>query len=391
MTTPLRRTGLKAALLLGVALCAWFGCQPEPATSTPTLASTESALRLEFATWAPRVLDGQLPFEDQDESFVSPFQSHGLRLTLPKAARRPFRLELEGLAVAVTESGLSGEGGLTGAAVAYRRTAGTSFWSATDEGVEEWLHLERGVATGRGPVATWTVTGATLSQQGEAIELSGEDGVARLRVTAPLAWAEGDRQVPAILKTRGSVIELWVDAGGAAVLVDPAWVPTTSMAAGRVAHTQNALPDGQVLVTGGYTGSAVLSSAEIFESGNAHLARGRPDEHPTREPPGDAPRQWQGAGVRRRQRGGRARQRGALRPGDEHLGPRASAGPGPLPTHGDTPTERQGAGGGWLLGFRRARRRLRCTTRSRTPGALSPPPWSCATGTARPCSRTARC
>ena len=62
---------------------------------------------------------------------------------------------------------MAGEGALAGRAVAYRRAGGTSFWAAVPNGVEEWLHLDAGVARTGEVAAAWEVEGAKLRQEGE--------------------------------------------------------------------------------------------------------------------------------------------------------------------------------------------------------------------------------
>src|SRR5438309_1477571 len=44
-----------------------------------------------------------------------------------------------------------------------------------------------------------------------------------------------------------------------------AWAALPTMATGRLEHTATLLPSGKILVVGGGTGSAVLSSAEIYD------------------------------------------------------------------------------------------------------------------------------
>src|SRR5439155_13807629 len=56
-------------------------------------------------------------------------------------------------------------------------------------------------------------------------------------------------------------------------LYDPGtgvWTPTGSMTDGRASHTATLLPDGRVLVAGGWglTGGIAIPSAEIYEPGN---------------------------------------------------------------------------------------------------------------------------
>ena len=214
------------------------------------------------------MLDGDRAFLPTEAGFAlqpageaEPAHPGGLRVTLPKLGEHAAVFELEGLRLSVREPGASGEGEISGAAVAYARTGGTSYWTATHDGYEEWLHLAAGVATGRAPVATWEVEGATLRQQGEAVEVMDESGAVRLRVTAPAAWATGGRAVEARLAVQGSTIALWVDAGGEAVLVDPAWTATGSLATARAFQTQTLLANGKVLVAGGVGANRALRAA----------------------------------------------------------------------------------------------------------------------------------
>jgi hypothetical protein len=49
------------------------------------------------------------------------------------------------------------------------------------------------------------------------------------------------------------------------VLVDPAWTLTGALIEGRFGHQATALLDGRVLVTGGYSGTRTIKSAELFD------------------------------------------------------------------------------------------------------------------------------
>src|SRR6185503_17981263 len=87
----------------------------------------------------------------------------------------------------------------------------------------------------------------------------------RLRVTAPAAYAVGGREVMARLEGRGTRIELSVDAGGEAVLVDPMWTSAASMLAARGYQTETLLQDGSVLVAAGYYNGNNIASAERYD------------------------------------------------------------------------------------------------------------------------------
>ena len=47
--------------------------------------------------------------------------------------------------------------------------------------------------------------------------------------------------------------------------LEPGWEDTGSMTQARASHTATLLPDGKVLVTGGFNGSSELSSAELYD------------------------------------------------------------------------------------------------------------------------------
>ncbi|WP_437288109.1 kelch repeat-containing protein [Sorangium sp. So ce406] len=176
-----------------------------------------------------------------------------LSVVLPRTGSEPIRFRTPaGTEVRVREHDVLGESTVEDRAVAYRRAGGTSFWTSTDSGVEEWLLLDEGVARGDETVAAWQVEGAALRARGGAVEVVDETtGAPVLRVTAPRAYAASGRPVTVALRARGSRIELSVDAGGEAVLVDPAWDSVSMMASPRSFHTATMLPSGLVLVTGG--------------------------------------------------------------------------------------------------------------------------------------------
>ncbi|AUX44200.1 uncharacterized protein SOCE26_056640 [Sorangium cellulosum] len=238
-------------------------------------------LRQQFPDQAAQVLEASEAFVAAEGGFAlastrdpgreldieAAFQRRGgLHAALPARGEDEIRFHLPGgFEARVRELGAEGEGELAGRAVAYPRKGGTSFWSAIDEGYEEWLLLDAGVARADAPAAAWEVEGATLRQQGDAVEVVDEAGAARLRVTAPAAYARGGRPIAARLAVRGATIELWADAGGEPALVDPIWASTPSMSSVRSAHTATLLQNGKVLVVGGYNGSAVLASAELYD------------------------------------------------------------------------------------------------------------------------------
>ncbi|MDC3954844.1 kelch repeat-containing protein [Polyangium jinanense] len=254
-----------------------------------------AALRERFPAQAARILDADALFVGSEEGF-SPAPSgaqkarlirspavpgeapiegthaeprplpSGLSMHLPRRAEDPVRFVLSGdVSVHVREIGAGGEGSIAAHAVAYGRADGTSFWTVTATGYEEWLWLERGVATTERAAVAWTIEGAEVRQAGDAVNLVDGRGITRIRVTAPEAFAASGKPVAARLVARGETIELWVDANGEEVLVDPVWTPATALNAIRAYHTTSLLPSGKVLVASGHNGMNYLTSTELYD------------------------------------------------------------------------------------------------------------------------------
>jgi hypothetical protein len=241
-------------MLFAVGGTAGAGCGTEAAPPEA------SPLRERFAAHAERVLGAPESFVATERGFA-PQRAEGaagvgtwsrLDVELPTTAVGAVRMRAPGgLEVRVREVDATGDARLVEHAVAYARAGGTSYWTVTAGGVEEWLHLAAGVARAGQVAAAWEVEGAALHQAGDVVEALDEAGVPRLRVTAPVAYAAGGRVVPVRLDVRGARLELTVDADGAEVLVDPAWVSAATMAVPRYAHTATLLANGKVLVAGG--------------------------------------------------------------------------------------------------------------------------------------------
>jgi hypothetical protein len=260
-------------LLVLLALGALLGCSAERASSP--LAS--EALRDRFPEQVKEVLEAGPGFVATGEGFASRpraatpggFHPAGEPIEAVLSTRGEEGLRFRGqrgFALTVREIGAAGDAVGEGSAVTYGRAGGRSYWSAmANGGAEEWLLLEAESVTSEAPVAVWEVEGASLRQQGESVEVVDEGGKARMRVTAPRAYAEGGRAVKARVVASGGRIALWVEASGEAVLVDPVWQAAGPMNDARFGHTATLLPSGQVLVVGGHGSGDFLASAELYD------------------------------------------------------------------------------------------------------------------------------
>ncbi|WP_437335170.1 Kelch repeat-containing protein [Sorangium sp. So ce394] len=258
---------LAAALLVG-------GCGAEPDDI-----AAAAGLRLRFPAHADAVLSAREAFAPAADGFrLAATEPGGAwmraarpEVELPRDGSGAIRFRFaDGGEIRVRELGAEGEGAMAERAVSYRRAGGTSFWSATERGVEEWLLLEEGVARAGEVVAAWEVEGALLRERGAAVELVDEArGAPVLRVTAPRAYAATGRRMTVALRVRGARIELSIDAGdagGEAALVDPAWEPAgRSNIALRRDHTATLLQSGKVLVAGGSDWPEELADADLYD------------------------------------------------------------------------------------------------------------------------------
>ncbi|WP_159396962.1 Kelch repeat-containing protein [Sorangium cellulosum] len=239
------------ALLLLAALGASLGC----AGAGEGGSEAHAAVRGAFPEQAAAALEGAERFVAVPGSgFELPGQEarRGLQLRLPERGEGALRFAFaDGLAIDVREANAHGAGRLEEGSVAYALPGGASFWTATEDGYEEWLFFSAGVERGR-PAARWSVSGGSPRLRGDIVEVVDASGAARVRVAAPAAYAAGGRPVATRLSVEGGSIALWVDAApGAALLVDPSWVAAASMNRPRSWHQAIRLLDGRVLVIGG--------------------------------------------------------------------------------------------------------------------------------------------
>jgi len=230
-------------------------------------------LRQTFPTHADRVLGRARTrgFVSVDRGFArEPDASLAMHLDvhLPSDGREAVRLTAPGgHEIRVRQLGVEGEGELAEHAVAYRRAGGTSFWTVTNGGAEEWLHLEEGAVTSDLDVAAeWEIEGATPVLKNGAVALMDDEGVARAWVTAPEAFGAEGRPVDLRLSVEGHRIELFADARGEEVLLDPSWVAVAPVNPGRIGGFLAALSNGKVLFGGGTSDFVTtLTTTQLYD------------------------------------------------------------------------------------------------------------------------------
>jgi hypothetical protein len=230
------------------------GCAPsEPGASARGL----------FADRIEPLVHADTPFSAHADGF-SAASGAPLGMVLPQKGDGAARLSTGWLELSVREEGATGEGKLEGNAVTYAREGGTSFWTASSTGYEEWLLLDAPAVVDDRPVASWAIEGASLRQEGDAVAIVDAGGAARVWVTAPAAYAASGAQVGAHVKAAGERIELWVEARGEPVLVDPLWSTVGAMKQGRQQFPAVRLADGRVLAIGGSSGGSTMTYVDIF-------------------------------------------------------------------------------------------------------------------------------
>ena len=125
----------------------------------------------------------------------------------------------------------------------------------------------------------WTVTGsmveprvghtATLLPDGRVLavgggQFNGRFDLASAELYDPRTGSWTSTVLVAGGQPDGGGSESWASA----VLYDPAtgtWKQTASMVVARTSHTATLLPNGQVLVSGGYNNDGILSSSELYD------------------------------------------------------------------------------------------------------------------------------
>jgi hypothetical protein len=211
-----------------------------------------------------RAADGTITprYETLHSKFVQLHDAAGqtLHVHLPAQANAAHVVEFDGVvgfSVRTEEIGLKPvPSEIHQGVVVYRGAVagGDLLYKLTPTHVDEYIyfreppaHLRREFEFDTGS-AVWT-----LREADTMIEALGKDGVARLRLSAPLARAADGKRRRGTAHLDGRKIVLDIDLAGLAapILVDPDWSTTGSMTTAHWGDTGYRRPDGRVMAVGG--------------------------------------------------------------------------------------------------------------------------------------------
>ncbi|HRI71293.1 MAG TPA: kelch repeat-containing protein, partial [Polyangium sp.] len=253
-----------------------------PAATAQLDAASVRALHQAFPKQLDRVLGRKLArgFVSFEGGFARPAgeeMAMHLDVRLPQNAQDPIRLITPGgQEIRVRQIGVEAQAEQVDRAVAYKRAHGMSFWSVTSGGAEEWLHLEEGaVPSDLDIAAEWEIEGAKPKLVDGHVALMDDKGVALGWVMAPEAYGAEGRTVDLRLDVEGQRIELFADAQGEEVLIDPGWVAVAPTAAGRAGASVVALQSGNVVFAHGIlSGGMATTATQIYNPGTNMWAAG---------------------------------------------------------------------------------------------------------------------
>jgi hypothetical protein len=212
------------------------------------------------------VMRNRVP-EMEDVSPTAPELVDRFHVTMPERGADAIEMHVTpDVTLRVFEDDMTGDAQQVDGAVSYARSGGRVYWTGFENGFEEWLAIEEGLAHAAQAVATWRVENATLRELGEGVMVTDAHGEDRLYVTAPHAWNRAGEEVAASLRVEDQRIALHVDADGAEVLVDPLWRPTGAMVVPRREHHLVSIPNGALALGGLSPMTIALFSAETYDS-----------------------------------------------------------------------------------------------------------------------------
>ncbi|HEX8796149.1 MAG TPA: kelch repeat-containing protein [Polyangiaceae bacterium] len=262
----------RIALLVAVATlsCAQDATTRGHARSASLLASLEGTYPaalplLEQASRYPARADAP------GKPFVVTPPSGKPRAELRRDALDPFAIAIPGGALHVRHVGArSVAGRLEDGALVYEGISeGTDLVTfATAKGVEELARIDsasRRLSYELDLPGGWNLRVAHGTTG--VIEVLDDRGTSRLRFGAKTAWDAGGREAPVNVAVAGNRITLTVpDATPGPVLVDPTWLSAGTMLFERARHTATLLPDGKVLLAGGWdsTGNSI-AGCELYD------------------------------------------------------------------------------------------------------------------------------
>jgi MYXO-CTERM domain-containing protein len=242
-----------------------LGCAHEPGA-----APQRGTLEARFGVMGEAVLGHAVQIEIEEHTIT--LHATGDRreaLVLGRHGRERATVTLRlanGVDLQVLEDGERGAVARDRGALVQARPGGASYWTVGDEGgFEEWLALDE--AYGDQPIATWEVAGHTLREVPERGVHVLRDGAPVAFVSAPRAVNDRGERIPTWLRVEGDRLALYVDGEGSAVLADPLWVATGSLAQPRTEMPVVLVPGG-ALILGGYRPSdpvATLASIERYD------------------------------------------------------------------------------------------------------------------------------
>jgi hypothetical protein len=183
-----------------------------------------------------------------------------LHVRLPAAANAAHVVEFDGVdgfSVRTKEVGLQPvPAEIHEGVIVYRNAVagGDVLYKLTPTHVDEYLYLREPPAHLRREFEFDTGSAVwSLREADTMIEVLGKDGVARLRMSAPLARAVDGKRRRGTAHVVGRTIVLDIDLGGlkSPILVDPDWSTTGTMTVSHWGDSAWRRPDGRVMAVGG--------------------------------------------------------------------------------------------------------------------------------------------